>query len=204
MDYGKLEATSDGNRYKIITVGDQYYYVDLDHNPLFPLFPFLVFFLPVKGYELENPSSINVVYHEKNSVMLISGLSLTLSRFLKRMDNYTTVYLKDVAKFSILILTVILTLCVRYFFQKRKRKELSTETVFIWIKPQSSKRFIGMMLFLFFLYGALILFMCFCWIENGLDLLFFALWCLVFYITTNFNSLLMKSGRYKIKIKRSC
>ena len=205
MGYGELEATSDGNRYKVITVGDRYYYIDLDHNPLFPLFPlfpFLVFFLPVKGYELKNLSSINIIYHEKNSTLLISGLSLTLSRFLKRIENYSTVYIKDWTKVSFLIMALVLTLLVRYFFQKRKK--LSTETAFIWIKPQSSKRFVFMMLFLLFLYGALILIMYFCWIENGLDLMFLALWCFVFYSTTNFNSLLVKSGRYKVKIKRSC
>lgn len=204
MGYGELEATSDGNRYKVITVGDKYYYIDLDHNPLFPLFPFLVFFLPVKGYELKNLSNINIIYHEKNSGMLISGLGLAFSRFLRRMSDYTTVYLVDYTKFSILIIAMIVTLCIRYFFQRKNKREQEVKSILVWIRPQSRNRFILVMIFLITVYGALILSMYFFWIENGLDILFLTVCCLLFYFATNFNSLLIKSGKYKVKIKRSC
>ena len=196
--FGSLEDIEGNYRYKLLKVDEEQYYVDFDCNPIFPIFPFLVFFLPVVAYKLQTGSKINTISHKNISIMAVTGISVAGSRIINRFREYTTIAWDSSIKILIILLVVALILILRILLQKKKKKKLRFERqVKIIVKPcNMSKRIALVLLFCFFysvLSVAIVL------IFTNSDILFFGIWCFLFYLFTNFNYFLMKTGNYEIK-----
>lgn len=118
MIFGRLESAYVESRYKLLTVADRRFILDLDSHPLFPLFPFLVLIILVKAIEIDDRDTIYAgpTSMSKFFMLLISISIKTLSKLLK---NYSLSNLNSVEKRLLILATVVLILTVRYYFKMK-------------------------------------------------------------------------------------
>ena len=195
MIFGRLEATKFGNRYKLLTVYNRHFILDLDSHPLFPIFPFLVFFIPVKAFEIDQLDVINTKPNQPSRFWILLAVVLT-KQFSKYASRYSLPYLGEDLKRLVMIATIVLLFIVRYYFRMKKRIRTNTvNQISIRVRPNglfvSFRVAVGFLLFNFLSFVSLYL----AWTEGNL-----LWWIFFFYLSTMLNSLLMRTGEYKVKI----
>ncbi|MGM0165426.1 hypothetical protein IGI39_000368 [Enterococcus sp. AZ135] len=197
--YGTLEDIKGEYRTKLLTMNDHQYYVDLDCNPIFPIFPFLVFLLPVKAYKIENGFVKNTILHESISVMAGTGVSVVGSRLLYRLIEYTNVTWKSNVKLILALLVILSILFFRIYSQiiKKERKLDLRKNRDIIIRPKRKSRRIGLFL-VFLVYYGMLLTIFIDILKNG-NLIYMGLGIILFYMSTGLHFWVMKAGDYEIK-----
>lgn len=198
-EYGTLEDIKGEYRTKLLIMNDHQYYVDLDCNPIFPLFPFLVFLLPVKVRKIEDDFVKNTIIHESINVMAVTGVSVMGSRLLYRLIKYTNVTWESNVKLILALLITLSILFFRIYFQiikKRQKLDLRKDRDII-IRPKKMSRRIGLFTVFLVYYGML----CAIFIDilNNGNLIYMGLGIILFYMSTGLHFWVMKSGEYEVK-----
>lgn len=197
MVNGRIEETIYGNKYKLLTIDDHQYFINLDSNSIFLLFPFLVFFLPIKTYKIENQNNIAKNNRKNTSFLLAGSLGLIITRILGRTRQYTLLNMEKNQKFIFIFILIICSLLIRYYIRKRQKTKEPINDFSIRIRPESTTKAvkIGILFLLIIIMMAIWLYVLFLYF----DIVILLLWFILFYQLTHFSSYLIRPDNYKIE-----
>lgn len=152
MPLARIEHIQGTNRYQLLNYAEHVYCLDLDSNPLFGIFPWLLYFLPIKVYAI-NPATVQKKRYGVVSRSLLIGVT-TLSGTYARIN-----YNREIVDLSVrtrLIITIIFSIglfIIRYVSRYRRNRIRHQTPVFkVFFYPVGIKaKLVQLMAYLMFM-----------------------------------------------------
>ncbi|MBO0445692.1 DUF443 family protein [Enterococcus ureilyticus] len=190
---------TENKRYKQLTYNGQKILLDMDSNKLTWLFPFLVWFFPVKGYINEELP----IFKESNSKGKSSGAivlsSSILASVLIRMTNKG---FGDLRGFSnpqlvagtLLFCSTVIVILIRYFYRYRKNHVLISNEKVVLIRFKfmdgfkSKYNYIGKVLLVVIFCYAVVIYFSITFVTSYLNIILIPVICMVEYLISIANT----------------
>ncbi|MGY0691194.1 DUF443 family protein [Virgibacillus sp. FSP13] len=169
----KVQGASKNLRYRVLTINEETYILDLWGSFWKIIFPFFFWMLPNRVYRVDDPniveklqtSEVNQTATGHNSI-LGAGIGLSLTTLLKPLSDYLAIsgnpFVNTVILLIIVIFVFALGMSINNRFKKKLHNIVSLEelsTKKLWIRPKSIKHFFKVVvIYLFFLVLTLVFF----------------------------------------------
>lgn len=190
---------TENKRYKQVTYNGQKILLDMDSNKLTWLFPFLVWFFPVKGYmneELPIFKESNAKGKSSGAIVLSSSI---LASILIRMTNKG---FGDLRGFSnpqlvagiLLFCSTVMVILIRYFYRYRKNHVLISNEKVVLIRFKfmdgfkSKYSYIGKVLLVVIFCYAVVIYFSITFVTSYLNIILIPVICMVEYLISIANT----------------
>jgi len=155
MDNGKVQGVYMNPRYRILTIDEQSYILDMGRPFWKILFPFFYWILPNTAYKvndrelIEKVKAPEVKQNKTAGEGALAGLiGVLLANLLQPLVNFFDIESSPVVNSIIVAIVFLIVLSVYFYINIRSKKSLSKvvalkqhSSVRLWIRPQSWKHF---------------------------------------------------------------
>lgn len=209
----KVDGVRKNIRYRILTINNQTYILDMGQSFWKLLFPFSYWILPNNVYKVNDNDIITKLKSPEikqtktgEQSILAGSFGILVANLLGPMAGYFDIPSTSVVNSVILALVILITLSVCFYINFMNKKSLlsvlnlekySAEK--LWIKPQSKRHFFFISFFYIFGLGIIILF----WggfIQIANTIILFAGMILMFLILL-FSTLTVPVGNTRVEFK---
>lgn len=212
-----LTALSMRFRYKIISIDDENYIVDVDRPFWIIFFPLIYWLIPHTVYKINDQNTLTQIKEPsikqtKVSYINIFAIVMTmiLARLLENIEGYFDIQTSIVVRNLILLIFALLILSLRLYISKINQRnlyniinpELLTKKR-LWIKPQSITQFLVFILFFAFILLNAILFIYFYFEYENILMLICSKMLIFFLLFANTVTMIPGTIRVKFQIKNN-
>ncbi|MFC0015760.1 MULTISPECIES: DUF443 family protein [Allobacillus] len=201
-------------RYRIVTIDEKDYIVDLGDSIWKILFPFLYWMLPNTAYQVNHYELIEKIkapkVKQKSTTRegLLAGLmGVLLASFLQPLMRFFDIEGTTLINSSIVLISFLLVIFVYFYINQKNRKSLlqtvnlkNYSTIRVWIRPQSFKYMLFILLTYLFFFGFTLL-MWGGFIQVAANVLILIFGMLFLFIALFTGLLAIGVGDYNVKIK---
>lgn len=199
-------------RYRIMTIGEDQYILDLGRSFWKFFFPFFFWMLPNPVFKINDNDiveklkapEVKQVKVGAGSVLLGGGISVILADLLYPLTKLLDIQSPKLVNSVIVIIVLIIVLALCLYLSNRFRKNLNKRIMLeelsidkLWIRPNSIKHFFKISL-LYLLFLALTFMFVWLYIDGGnVFILFGAALCFLFFLSTNALTVMIGNTRVK-------
>lgn len=209
----KVQRVYKNIRYRILTIGEQVYILDMGQSFWKSLFPLFFWMFPVFVYKVDDPKNIEKLNLPKvkqaNTAglgLLGGGIAVLIANLTRGLPSYFDIQTPRLVNMVTVIIAVILVFSLRCYishiskkklYQVVKPEQLSTRR--LWIRPKSNRHFfLVLCIYLFFLLFPIVGFIALINYPNVM-ILFISMFLLFFVSFTNFMT--VTEGNTTVKFK---
>ncbi|RKQ29274.1 DUF443 family protein [Oceanobacillus halophilus] len=213
MEDCKIQFINKKMRYKLLTLNNESYILDVDRSPWYALFPFACWIVPHTVYQVDDRQTLEQINTPKVKQtktgyysLLGAGISVFLANLLRPVMDYLNISSSATTNMLIVLFFICIVLFFRYYISGINRKNLykivnleELKTRRLQIRPNSLKNFTGFILYYLFVLGFLVLSIV-GFIELGNMVILLGVMMCTLFLSIG-NSATMMEGTSKAKFK---